>query len=103
MIFKFFFPSTIHNFLAAFVDRDISTAKEKSTSTQSGQTSVEYILLLVVVMFMIITIMRNVKNRLIAQQNPCPITDKSLGCTISRAVSTFGTSDPNFRYFQVRR
>lgn len=70
---------------------------------QSGQTSLEYILLLAVVMFMIVNILGKVKDQLVAEQNPCPATDQSIGCTISRAVSSFGTSDETFRFFTLRR
>jgi len=101
MSIKFLHPSNIHNFLASscLINRDKTTDSGK----QSGQTSIEYILLLAVVVFMITTIMKNVKNRFIAEQTPCPISDKSLGCMIARGISSFGTSDANFRYFQVRR
>lgn len=103
MSLKFLFPSTIHNYLTSFSDCNRYKDDSKDQTNQGGQTSIEYILLLVVVMFMIISIMKTIKQRLIAEQNPCPISDKSLGCTISRSVSTFGTSDPSFRYFQIRR
>ncbi len=68
-----------------------------------GQTSVEYILLLVVVIFMIINIMSTVRDRLLGQQNPCPPNDTSIGCNINRAVSSFGTTDESYRFFRLRR
>ena len=70
---------------------------------ESGQTSVEYILMLAVVMIMIINILGAVKERLIAEQTPCPPNDDSIGCTIFRAVASFGTTDDNFRFFTLRR
>ncbi len=68
-----------------------------------GQTSVEYILMIAVVAYMIITIMGNIRDQLIAEQTPCPANDTSIGCTISRAVSSFGSPDASFRFFQIRR
>jgi len=71
--------------------------------SESGQTSVEYILLLAVAIAIIMTIMGNVRDRLIARETPCPETDRSLGCTITRGVSSFGATSPSFRFFRLRR
>jgi hypothetical protein len=67
-----------------------------------GQTGIEYILLLVVMMTIIISLMSRVRERLIGSVFPCPNDDQSLGCVITRSVSTFG-SGPRFRFFRLRK
>jgi Flp pilus assembly pilin Flp len=75
----------------------------KDYKDHKGQTSVEYILMLAVVMVLIINILGSVRDRLMSSQTPCPPNDDSLGCTISRSVASFGTSGDNFRFFRLRR
>lgn len=72
-------------------------------TNESGQTSVEYILLVATMAFVIFTVLGNVRDRILSSQNPCPPEDRSLGCSITRVLSGFGTTDPNFRYFNLRR
>lgn len=73
-----------------------------------GQTSVEYILLLAAMITIITSLLSGVRDRLISRQTPCPAADKSIGCTISRAISSFGASAgvdperPSFRFFSLR-
>ncbi|MEC7275269.1 MAG: hypothetical protein VXV96_03030 [Bdellovibrionota bacterium] len=71
--------------------------------SESAQTSVEYILLVGVMAFVIFTVLGNVRDRILADQNPCPPEDTSLGCSLSRVIDGFGTTDPNFRYFTLRK
>jgi Flp pilus assembly pilin Flp len=71
-------------------------------SCEKGQTSIEYVLMLVVVMTMIISVMGRVRERLIGTEFPCPADDKTLGCVVSRSVSSFG-STPDFRFFRLKR
>ena len=70
--------------------------------SESAQTSFEYVLILVVVMIMVISVMGKVRERLIGTAFPCPDKDPSLGCRITRVVSSFGSSGPNYRFFTLR-
>lgn len=70
--------------------------------SESGQTAVEYILMVAVVAILIFTMMNKIRDRLLARNLPCPPEDRSLGCSLSRASSTLGTYS-NFRYFTLRR
>lgn len=68
-----------------------------------GQTSVEYILLVAAMSAIIFSILSGLRDRIIPRITPCPETDVSLGCQLSRIVSSMGTADPNFRYFRIRK
>lgn len=72
-------------------------------NNEDGQTAVEYILMIAVVSILIFSAMNRIRDRLIAQVNPCPEEDRSLGCSISRSVNTIGATDPSFRRFSLRR
>lgn len=72
-----------------------------SQERESGQTSVEYILMLAVLVVIITSIMGSIQERLIGE-TPCADTDNSLGCTITRSISSFGATGEGFRYFQLR-
>ena len=67
-----------------------------------GQTGIEYILMIVVMMTIIISMMGRIRERLLGNVFPCPTDDNSLGCVITRSVSSFG-SGPNFRFFRLRK
>lgn len=70
---------------------------------QRGQTSVEYILLVGAMAAIIFSLLSGLRDRIVPRVNPCPEDDQTLGCQISRVVSSMGTTDPTFRYFRVRK
>ena len=70
---------------------------------QKGQTSVEYILLVGAMAAVIFSILSGLRTRILPAQNPCPDTDNSLGCSLSRIVGNMGSTDPTFRYFRLRK
>ncbi len=53
---------------------------------KSGQTSVEYILLIAVVVVMINTVMQRVKEYVFAEQDNCTSESKSLVCKYERLL-----------------
>ncbi len=55
--------------------------------SKSGQTSVEYSLLLLVVITLIISIMGHVRSYILANQGNCKPTSKSIACTLERLYS----------------
>ncbi|MCF8060248.1 MAG: hypothetical protein K9K67_13185 [Bacteriovoracaceae bacterium] len=70
---------------------------------EEGQTSVEYILLVGAMAAVIFSILSNLRGRILPGSNPCPPEDRSMGCGLSRIVESLGTTDPNFRYFRIRK
>ena len=70
---------------------------------ERGQTSVEYILLVGAMAAVIFSILSGLRARILPAQTPCPETDQSLGCSLSRIVESMGSTDPTFRYFRLRK
>ncbi len=80
---------------------------KKVLNNDHGQTSVEYILLLAAMITIITSILSSVRNRLIANQDTCLDTNQSIGCVITRSISSFGSNsadpdNPSFRFFTIR-
>lgn len=67
-------------------------------NNEDGQTAVEYILMLMVVVAILFSVMTQVKGYLIADAGKCTPTSKSLVCSFDRAL-TFG----GFKRFRVYR
>ena len=71
-------------------------------SNHKGQAGIEYILMMVCMMTIIISLMGKIRERLLGSEFPCPNDDVSLGCVITRSVSSFG-SDGTYRRFNLRK
>ena len=57
---------------------------------ESGQTSVEYILLFAVVIIMTLALMQQIKDRIIGDIDNCESNNQSIGCKIKAAFPTGG-------------
>lgn len=73
----------------------------------SGQTSVEYILLIVVVVSLITSLMSMARERYFGDPTKCATTARNtLFCKVFRAVNPAGFEGEGreqFRYYQLRR
>lgn len=67
-------------------------------STQRGQTTVEYILLMIVVISIVISAMTQAQVFLLGNGESCTAQSRSVICQFERAFN-FG----DMRYFQLRR
>ncbi len=72
---------------------------KKFRSSELGQTSVEYILMLVVVVALMFTVMGMVRNFLVTESGECNPGDQALVCKVQ---GLFG-NDPKYRYFTLPR
>ena len=73
---------------------------------ESGQTSVEYILMLAVMVTLITSLMGIAKDRILGNVENCGAGTASLACSLQRIVnfgSNPGDTENNFRYFTLRR
>lgn len=74
-------------------------------SNETGQTAVEYILMLAVMAALITSIMGILRDRILAGADNCG-TSTSLACSLQR-ITNFGSNpgdtENNFRYFTLRR
>lgn len=74
---------------------------------QKGQTAVEYILLLVVVVAIVTSFLSYMKTRYLGDVSKCATSSKgTLLCQVFRAVSpgeAGGEGRDQFRYYRVRR
>jgi Flp pilus assembly pilin Flp len=68
---------------------------------QSGQTAIEYVLLLVVVSTLVTAVAGNIKEYFLADAGNCTAQSKSLVCTFETQFEKVGLAD--FRYFTVMR
>lgn len=66
-------------------------------STQDGQTTVEYILLMIVVITIVISVMNQAQVFLLGNGEPCNAQSRSVICQFERAFN-FG----DMRYYQIR-
>lgn len=71
-------------------------------SNDKGQTGIEYVLLMVCMMTIIISLMGRIRESLLGSEFPCPNNDNSIGCVITRSISSFG-SDVSYRRFNLRK
>ncbi len=69
---------------------------------ESGQTVVEYILLLFVIVTIVTTVMAQLQNRFLANPGDCQEGDKRFSCRLVNRFSTLG-SEQNFKYFTIPR
>ena len=66
-----------------------------------GQTAIEYIILLAVMVVILVPLLAYIRTQLIPERSDCPASDTTIGCGIARFVSSMGTT-PDFRYFTLR-
>jgi hypothetical protein len=71
-----------------------------------GQTSVEYIVLLAVIVFLVLAAGAKLKSRLIGDSETCEVGDTSFKCMIINEILNsggFGGTPPDFKHFTLRR
>lgn len=82
-------------------------AKKTCVFSQLGQTSVEYILLIMVVVTLITSLMGMVRTRYLGDTTKCTTTSKNtLFCQVLRAVNPSGFEGEGreqFRIYRLRR
>ena len=64
---------------------------------QKGQTAIEYVFMLIVVVTMMYSVMGMVKNFLVTESGECGPSDEALVCRMQRVLR----SDGGFRYFKL--
>lgn len=72
---------------------------KKLVSGAQGQTSVEYVLMLIVVVALMFTVMGMVRNFLVTETGECRPGDKALVCKVQHL---FG-NHPSYKYFTLPR
>jgi len=70
---------------------------------QTGQTSIEYILLISVVITMLIGVSKQIESYLLADAGNCKADSKSIVCRLENAFKFGGGDGKGFRYFTLRR
>jgi hypothetical protein len=75
--------------------------KKDRKSTESGQTAVEYVLMLLVVSALIGGLMGRVKEWLLADIKECTGSSTSLSCRVGRQFTSLKKN--NYKYFPLRR
>ena len=82
-------------------------SKKNSIFSQLGQTSVEYILLIMVVVTLITSLMGMVRTRYLGDTTKCATTSRNtLFCKVLRAVNPAGFEGEGreqFRIYRLRR
>ena len=63
-----------------------------------GQTSVEYIMMVMVVVVILNTVMKQVKDYVLGDSNNCTATSTSIVCKFKNALES-----DDFRYFTLRQ
>jgi hypothetical protein len=66
---------------------------------QKGQTSIEYVMMMAVVVALAVSIMGIVRERVLGPGGECPPGDKSILCSFE---NIFNRTD-GFRYFSIKR
>ncbi len=70
---------------------------------EQGQAAVEYLLLIAAMAAVIFSLMNYLKTEILGNQANCAAGERSLGCSLQRISDTLGASDPNFRFFRLKR
>ncbi len=73
-----------------------------SLKNKKGQTAVEYIILLAVIMVIMFPLLAYIRTQLAPERTPCLPNDRSIGCGVQRFISSMG-ANPKFKYFTLRR
>lgn len=81
----------------------LDCCEKKKLFKSKGQTTVEYMLLILVAVILVYNFIIRAREELLAKDIPCPSEDQSLICKIGRVTNNLGTTDPSFRFFRLPR